>query len=156
MPTPAPDQVAPKSKFFAQFPELRADQSLLEPAIQIMDYGSGETLFQRGAPVTHIRFLLSGRVEEAGVKRLENGLIRPRLVRTVEPVRALGLYDFLYQQLHSTHAIARELSEVLLIEVQAFEKLLYYRPDLPDLFIPRKVIERMRTLPLLAALDLTE
>lgn len=156
MPTLSSDWKSALNKLYANFPDLRAEREVLQPAIQVLEYGAGETIFQRGSPLEYLYFLLTGSVEERGLKRMADGARRQRLVRRVEAPRLLGIYDFLYRQPHSTHAVTRELSQILQISVQAFEKLLIARPDLRARLIPQPLIQRLRTIPLLAALDLTE
>ncbi len=142
-------------RFYGEYPALQAGQQILARDIDVRVYAAGEILFQRGSPVTHLYCLLSGRVDEEGLDRTGKRAY-PCLERTVYPIKLLGVYDFLYHQPHSTHAIVAETSEILVIDVKSFEKLLYYYPALLESLAPLRLIERLRTIPLLSGLSPVE
>jgi CRP-like cAMP-binding protein/uncharacterized membrane protein YdbT with pleckstrin-like domain len=142
-------------RFYGQYPDLQEGQQILARDIDVRVYAAGEILFQRGSPVTHLYCLLTGRVEEEGLNRTGKRAY-PYLERAVYPIKLLGLYDFLYHQAHSTHAIVSDASEILAIDVKSFEKLLYYYPGLLASLAPLALIERLRTIPLLSSLSPVE
>jgi CRP-like cAMP-binding protein/uncharacterized membrane protein YdbT with pleckstrin-like domain len=161
MPQVSPQAAEAKRAFYARLEGLKAEEAVIDPGVRVLDYGPGETIFRRNAPVTNLYFLLGGRVQERGLRRLPNGVIQRRLVRQVQPhpqqpIRPLGLYDFLYHQPYSTHAWADTLCQLLVIDVQTFEKLIYHQPQLPGLLAPLTLIDRLRTIPALRAVERTE
>ena len=161
MPTPSPNARAGHGTLYERYPELRPIRELVDPGVRVLDYAPGETLFARGAPVRHLYFLLSGAVREHGLRRLADGAMQQRLLRTItptphQPMPVLGMYDYLYRQSHSTHGVAAGACEVLVMDEPTFEKVLYLQPELPYALAPLAVFERLRTTPLLSRLDRVE
>jgi CRP-like cAMP-binding protein len=161
MPSHAPNGAEARRTLYAHFPDFDQVRDLVEPGAQLLLYGAGESLFARGLPLRQLFFLLRGQVEEQGLRRNATGDRQPHLMRTVTPSPArplpvLGLYDYLYGQRHSTHAVAATDCEVLVISAPLFEKILFHRPELPAALAPLLVYDRLRTIPLLGQLDRIE
>ena len=87
MPQAVTDAQSALRMVYTTYPGLAEEQPMLESATQVMDYGPGEPLFQRGTPVTAVYLLLSGSVEETGLKRLADGSRRRHLARSVTAPR---------------------------------------------------------------------
>lgn len=153
MPKASTSAGSARNAFYEKFPTFDAVRDTLEAGIQVLEYDRGERLFARGAPITHLFFLLRGSVQEAGLQRLPNGAMQPRLVRTVvptgqRPLPVLGLYEYLDRKRHQTHALVDEPAQVLTIDAATFEKILYLRPELPAALAPLDILDRLRTIPL--------
>lgn len=110
-------------------------------------------LFSQGQQVEHVYLLLNGRMEELrtgpGIG-VDDGI----RLRESSPGALLGLYDLVYGRLHSTWARAVDDCTVIAIPAAEWNRLLFRYPALRSSMLPVKKIERLRTIPLLAAADL--
>lgn len=122
--------------------------------IEATSFEAGEILFRQGNPVLRIYILLSGRVEE--VRALDAAAIddlQALQIREATPVSALGLYELVGRQAHATTARTRTGCKALVIEAAQAYRLFYSDPSLRAAVAPLALINRLRTMPLLAAVD---
>src|SRR5262245_52017059 len=135
MPIPSPNGAGARRRLYEQFPGLASVREIADPDLQVLGFAAGEALFARRSKVDRLFFLLSGQVEEQGLRRDATGARQPRLTRLLtptaqRPLPILGLYDYLYGQNHSTHAVARSYCQVLVMTSTVFEKILFHQPEL--------------------------
>ncbi len=127
---------------------------VLQGAISLRELRPRETLFKQGAPVTHIYLLREGTIYQdrttgSGKKA------RVSLRREVPAGQFIGQYDLLYGQQYSTRTRALDACQLVAIEANALNRLLYAYPDIRESLAPLTLIGRLRTLPLLARVDTT-
>ncbi len=113
-------------------------------------------LYQKGRRVERIYLLLQGRVEEVrssapAAPDAESYELR---LREAGPGTLLGLYDLVYRLPHSTTARTMDEVELIVLEAAQVNRLLYRYPELRAGMLPGRIINRLRTLPLLASADL--
>ena len=115
------------------------------------DFAPGEPLFRPGKRVENVFLIVSGDVEEVRA----HSAARPVLVRESTAGRLLGIYDLLTDQRHSTGARARTACKVVVFSANQINRLLFRFPDLRNRLMPFERMSRLRSIPLVAKLDLT-
>ncbi len=112
-----------------------------------------QVIYQQDAPVDYAYYVLEGeveqvRTEQAGQRRQQS------LRRRVEAGHLMGHFDLLYNQAHSTTARATSFCEIVRVQAQALNRLLYRFPTLRMKLAPLERIARLRTIPFFAECDL--
>lgn len=116
-------------------------------------------LFVQDAPVTHLYVVVEGVVEEVA---------RPPTSREPYPLQRhvtgdtksagatarllIGIYDLFYYGKHSTSAFAYADSALYQIDANGIDWLMARVPEIGELLAPFALIERLRTIPLLAGI----
>lgn len=140
-------------------------ERILEAACFYVDLAPREELVAQGNEVEWVYLLLEGRIQQArwdaqpdgsgnGAYSAGAGAQRVSLRYTLQKGAKLGMYDLLYRQSHSVRARALEPARLVAIEADAINRLIYRFPEARSALAPLHRISRLRTIPLLAELNL--
>ncbi len=112
-----------------------------------------QEIYKQGAEVDYVYYVVEGEVEQARTEETSGGK-RQSLRRRVEADNLLGHFDLLYNQSHSTTARATSFGQIIRVEAQALNRLLYRFPGLRMELAPLDRVARLRTIPFFADCDL--
>ncbi|MCB0185542.1 MAG: cyclic nucleotide-binding domain-containing protein, partial [Caldilineaceae bacterium] len=139
---------------FDHFPALKAaaNRELVEIVADAVDHGfdtDQRFLYIQGEPITHLFLVIEGNVEERQITA-PDATDQAVMKRVVGPGTLLGLYDLFYGQRYSTRGRKLGNATVVALRAVAIERLIYRFPALRTALAPLPIIERLRTMPLLA------
>ncbi|MEM7531099.1 MAG: cyclic nucleotide-binding domain-containing protein [Chloroflexota bacterium] len=146
----------------SQFDLLQRDISpdvvnfILSGTVDERSFHGHQTLFNQDDTVRYIYLLLEGQVRETRLTRDRAGRATQSLLCERGPGSFLGLYDLLYRQQHSTNVRAISPGRYIRIDAAAISRLTYRYPTLRYQIVPLDRIGRLRTIPFLSGLTLTE
>ncbi len=112
-----------------------------------------QVIYQQDTAVNYTYYVLEGAAEQVRTERAGQRQ-QQSLRRRVEANHLMGHFDLLYNQAHSTTARATSFCEIIRVQAQALNRLLYRFPTLRTKLAPLERIARLRTVPFFAQCDL--
>lgn len=131
-----------------------ADLETILDELTLIDVSLNRQLYAQGRAVDRVIFVVEGKVEEKHTVTLPQAAAHQMTIRHAGPGTLLALHEVLYREPHNTSGRALEDCELVALEIRQFNRLLYRFPDLRSAMAPLKIINRLRTMPLLARSDL--
>ena len=139
----------------AKLPNQKDIQIILDDAVELVRLEPRQILYRQGEANDYIYHLLTGNIFQERTVQEKGKRPERILYYTQEPGDSPGLFDMFYERPHATTARAlHEPCELLRIKRVAIDHLSYRMPTLRNELIPLKIISRLRTMPLLADLEL--
>ena len=148
------DVLVATAPFLAGIPRAELDY-LFTAGARPKWYRAREYIFQQDDPLEHIYILLSGEIREE--RKVTTAQDEPRLtlIRVSGEGALIGHYDLFYRKPHSTRARTISDCQVVEIDVGAMNRLLHRYPDIRNKMAPMECINRLRTIPMTAGMNLT-
>ncbi|MGL4649475.1 MAG: hypothetical protein ACRC1H_08695, partial [Caldilineaceae bacterium] len=118
-----------------------------------IDLPADTTLYVEGDSVDRILLIVAGQVVESRTQPV-NGTPQRARVRDAFKGVLLGIYDQVHRRPHTTVAQTASQCQLISIPAAQISRLLYRFPQLRNAFLPTALTNRLRSIPLLAGVDL--
>ncbi len=127
---------------------------LLANSVQEVYLYDRQVLCEQDQPIHAVWLILEGRISQFRRQQDAQGKPRQSLARECGPGTLIGAYDFLFTTTYRTRASALETCRLLKIEARALSRLIFRFPNVREQLAPLGLIGRLRTFPLLGAVEL--
>jgi len=124
------------------------------------DYRAGQTIVRQDQECEYVYFIIAGQVHlerwrpGAAIDGRDAGTLVQVMERTVGPGHLVGRFALTYNLAHTSTATAAGDVTMLAFPTSDFERLIYRYPSLRGNLTPQTIINRLRTMPLLARVGL--
>lgn len=139
--------------FLQDLPREEVAHILVDNTKQI-DLPANQRFAEQGAEAEYLYYIVQGRVRLLREKRRPDGQSVQVLNRTIGPEELVGRFALIYDLPYTAQAHTETPSTLLRFETAALKRLLYRFPEMRATLAPQDVINRLRTIPLLAGVDL--
>ena len=127
--------------------------ALLQPNSLVVDFAPGDELTRQDDVAEYLIFILSGSVRVSRREKNATGAV-DTLARVAIGGDIIGRYELTFSLKYISTATAEDAVSALCIERSTLERLLYRYPTSHQQTVYQAVVNRLRTMPLLADVDM--
>ncbi len=118
------------------------------------NFQPGETIVHQDDEATHLFYLVSGTAHMLRVRPTAQGHPVAVIDRDLKVETLIGSYALIYNLRHTSSVTAQTSVLTLQFETSALERLLFRFPEIRPQIVRQSVINRLRTMPLMAGMGL--